>query len=69
MRRAPFALAALILAAAWPAAAKLPCAAKDRACLLKAAMKNPVRTLDFWAKRLADPVAERIGPAPQELVV
>ncbi len=67
MRFAPLAVA-LLLAAPLPAAAKLPCAAKDRDCLFKAASQNPTRTLDFWAKRLADPIGERIGPAPQELV-
>ncbi len=70
MRRFPFAaaLAAFIALAAPGAAAKLPCAEKDKACLLKEAKKNPVRTLDFWAKQLAKPIGERIGPAPQELV-
>jgi hypothetical protein len=68
MRLRALALVAAFLVAALPAAAKLPCGAKDKACLLKAAKKNPVRTLDFWAKRLAEPIGERIGPAPQELV-
>ncbi len=68
MRIAALAFAAAFLAAAGPGEAKLPCAAKDRDCLMKAAKKSPVRTLDFWAKRLAEPIGERIGPAPQELV-
>ena len=67
MRLRALAIAAF-LAASLPAAAKLPCDTKDRDCLAKAASASPVRGLGFWAKRLAEPLGDRIGPAPQELV-
>lgn len=68
MRVAATTFALLLAVAAGPVEAKLPCDAKDKACLISAAKKSPVRTLDFWAKQLAKPVNERFGPAPQELV-
>jgi hypothetical protein len=54
-----------------PAAAqhvKLPCAASDKPCLMKAAKSHPAGTARFWTEELARPVAERMGPAPQALV-
>jgi len=62
------ALAACLVFAAWPAAAKLPCAKSDKPCLMKAMQASPVRTLDYWSRALATPLVERIGPAPPELV-
>jgi hypothetical protein len=66
------ALAAIFLACAAPAwaqpAPKLPCAAGDRPCLLAAMRAHPARSAAFWKPSLSRPVAERLGPAPAELV-
>jgi hypothetical protein len=70
MKRIAF-LLALLAHAAYAAAApeaKAPCAFKDRECANRILSKSPVRTLDRWAPALALPLAERIGPAPQDLV-
>ena len=67
-------VAALTLLAAGFASAQpqasvtLPCAAGDKPCLMKAIKAHPVRTVAYWKAALALPVAERIGPAPPELV-
>ena len=69
MRRS-LAIVALFVAA--PAGAQspvtLPCEAGDKPCLLKAIKAHPVRTAPYWKAALARPVAERMGPAPRELV-
>ncbi len=46
----------------------LPCRTGERECALKAVKTDPARKLAFWKSTFAKPVAERIGPAPVELV-
>ncbi|MCM2326873.1 MAG: hypothetical protein NDI88_03185 [Lysobacter sp.] len=66
------AFAAALIAWAVPAwaqpAPKLPCAAGDRPCFIKALRAHPVRGAAYWKASLSRPVAERLGPAPPELV-
>ena len=64
-------LVALLAVTALSAAAqeaKLPCAATDRQCAFDAARNHPTKKQAFWDSALARPLAERIGPAPPELV-
>lgn len=49
-------------------AAQLPCRSGDKACAIRAMHASPAKRADFWRGALARPVAERIGPAPPELV-
>lgn len=67
-----FLFAALLLGAACASVLAqpmpLPCGEKDLACAREAAKKHPIRNPEFWQAALAKPVAERIGPAPPELV-
>jgi hypothetical protein len=60
--------ACLALLAAVAGAQPLPCAETDKECALKAAVAHPVRRIESWAKTLALPVEQRIGPAPAALV-
>lgn len=64
-------LAALALACAAPALAQSPSAAcpdASRECLIRAMRAHPAKGAAFWKAWLAKPVAERLGPAPAELV-
>ena len=66
------ALAALLVASAVPAwgqpVPKLACAAGDRPCLIQAMRAHPARSAAYWKAHLSRPVADRLGPAPPELV-
>jgi hypothetical protein len=46
----------------------VPCARDDRACALAAGKAHPVKRMAFWKARFAQPVEERAGVAPPELV-
>ena len=48
--------------------AQSKCAPSDKACLFAELKAHPVRTQAFWKSALARPVAERFGPAPDEVV-
>ncbi|MEJ6021436.1 hypothetical protein [Ramlibacter sp. PS4R-6] len=62
------------LALCWPLAAAaqdavpLPCPQADSACLFKALHAHPARKLAAWEKLLAEPLVERIVPAPPTLL-
>jgi hypothetical protein len=66
------ALAAVALLAAAGAGAQppagAPCRTGDKPCLLKTLKAHPAGTAAYWKDALARPVADRIGPAPRELV-
>ena len=47
---------------------RIPCAAGDKPCILKLLASHPARKAGFWNPVLARPVAQRMGPAPRELV-
>jgi len=65
-------VAALLFACSLPAlaqpAAIAACPKGDRACLLGAMHAHPVKGEAYWKAALSRPVAERLGPAPAELV-
>lgn len=44
------------------------CADADKECAFKAGREHVVKKLDYWKHALTLPVAQRIGPAPPELV-
>jgi hypothetical protein len=46
----------------------LPCKAGDRECAFKAVRAHVAKRQAFWKDAFARPLAERIGPAPRELV-
>ena len=48
--------------------AKLPCADADKACAQRAMKHHAATRIASWAAALSVPVAERIGPAPPQLV-
>src|SRR5947207_744618 len=49
-------------------AATPPCPPGDKPCVLKLMESHPTKTSSHWQGALARPLAERIGPAPPELV-
>ena len=59
-------LANVVLAQAPPL---LPCKNGHVKCALEARDKSPVRNKSFWAAALAKPVEQRVGVAPEELLV
>lgn len=65
------ALVAMLVAHAASAQAPLllPCRGGDMKCAFEARGKSPVRNKSFWAAALAKPVEQRLGVAPEELVV
>lgn len=48
--------------------AALPCKAGDKECAVKALRAHAAKKESFWKDAFARPMAERIGPAPPELV-
>ena len=46
----------------------LPCAEADKECVERALATHPVRHVNFWKADRARPVADRIAPAPPQLV-
>lgn len=69
VRAAGLALAAALLAPGAVAAGKLSgCEVTDKECLFKALKAHPAKSASFWKPRLALPVEQRLGPAPQGLV-
>ena len=64
-------LVALLAATAIAAAAeeaKLSCAEQDRKCAYEAARNHPTKKQAYWESAFARPLAERIGPAPPEVI-
>jgi hypothetical protein len=47
----------------------LPCKAGDEKCAFEARGKSPVRNKSYWAEALAKPLEQRIGVAPDELLI
>lgn len=67
--RALLALLAVACGGAYAQPVALPCAATDKACAYEALPRLPAKSLSFWADAFRRPVEQRIGPAPQGLVV
>lgn len=63
---AVLALCALASCAWWTSGVR--CADADKECLVRALLAHPVRSADFWKADRARPVADRIAPAPPQLV-
>ena len=71
MKLAALLASAMLLAPQTVAArdmAKLPCADADRKCAQQALKNHAASRIDTWRTTLSLPVAERIGPAPPQLV-
>ena len=69
MKRILAAIACLgINGAAAQATVSLPCAESDRECAGAERLKSPAKKLAFWAAAMRKPVAQRVGPAPEELL-
>lgn len=64
----PFALLACAGTALAQVPAALPCDAKDTGCMLRALHSHAVRKLPTWLGALAQPLVERIEPAPPGIV-
>jgi hypothetical protein len=67
----PRALLLILGALALPAVAQppaAPCKPGDHDCAVKAIEANPAKKLAYWSAALANPVEERIGVAPRELL-
>ena len=47
----------------------LPCIEGDLACIVKAWKASPVLSRSYWSSMLARPLAERVGPPSDELLV
>jgi len=58
----------LVLLVACNRSSLFPCKDTDRACLSKAFVNHPVRTLSFWEEEMSKPRSARIGPAPAALL-
>jgi len=63
-----FAIALLVSAAAHGQEARLPCRPGEKDCARAAAKAHVSKRPDFWKGAMALPVAERIGPAPPQLI-
>ena len=63
---AALALCALVSCAWWTSGMRCP--DSDKECLWRALVTHPVRKVDFWKAERARPVADRIAPAPLQLV-
>jgi hypothetical protein len=50
------------------AAESLPCADPDTKCARQAALQSPVRKKSFWSAAMSQPLEQRIGVAPAELL-
>ena len=71
MKRAAFLAVAAMLVAQMPMAQevpRLPCADADKECAQRAIKHHAAIRIDAWLAALSLPVAERIGPAPPQLV-
>src|SRR4051812_21043988 len=47
---------------------KLPCEAKDSACMFPALHEPPVRKLAVWDAMFAQPLVERVAPASPQML-
>ncbi len=63
--------AAALLATTCASAAQLvlPCRESDAACAAEQRTKSPVKSRAFWAEAMKKPIPQRIGIAPDELLV
>ncbi len=68
--RASFAFVTVFLASAlaWGEDAAPECKAGDKPCIQRVIDANPAKRLDFWRSAFDKPLAQRIGPAPPEVV-
>jgi hypothetical protein len=67
-RRIVGACGAAGIACAMAACAREPCHSSDTACLHSAMSGHAVRNMAFWQADRAKPAAQRLGPAPPQLV-
>lgn len=51
-----------------PVAMAGPCRSDDIPCVAKARQQSPVTKVGYWKAALENPIEQRIGPAPEELV-
>jgi hypothetical protein len=47
----------------------IPCRENDRSCVFEARKTSEVRTRAYWRDWLARPLSERVGPAPEAMLV
>ena len=59
---------ALLALATHAQEARSPCAKGDKACAREVLKRHPAKQPGFWRAALAQPVEQRIGPAPAELI-
>ncbi len=59
---------ALVVASAALASQSLPCAERDKACIVKTLKAHPMRRMAFWLQDRNRALDERAGPAPQALL-
>jgi hypothetical protein len=64
-------LAATLVSSSYANAAQpmLPCRESDPTCAAEKRLQNPVKSRGFWSETMNKPILQRIGTAPDELLV